>query len=279
MPTALFRLITPAEAELHDRRRELTRARRTLADREFALDAHRIHLHNFEARYIRQVGVLYRQLDEWEERIAELKVSQESPEEQARLHFEAEARKLANPYAVEPDAEPEPPTEAQLQAHLALRALFRELARLIHPDHALDAADERHRTRLMAQANDAYRRDDHATLRRMLHGYDPSTLPTSREQVAAELRRVAKQTQQVREDIALVESTLEALLASEMSQLEQAVIAAALEGRELLTEMAARLKGRIGMTMRQYELDLSKVRHKPAGLTVEELLSAESSTT
>ena len=274
MPHHLFRLITPAEAALHDQRRALTRARLTLDERECALDARRTHLHNFEARYIRQVGVLYRQLDEWEERIAELKVAHESPEETARLLLEAELRKLASPEP-EPEPKPEPLTADQQAAHESLKKLFRELARLIHPDHAYDLADERRRTRLMAQANDAFRRDDPATLRRLLHGYDPQHTPTNREQLAAELARVTTQLQQVQADIALVQTTLEELNNSEMSQLEQAVIAHALEGRDLLAEMAARVKGRLGTAMRTYDLDLSRIKRPNRGLTVEEAISLE----
>ncbi|MES2391654.1 MAG: hypothetical protein V4555_08440 [Acidobacteriota bacterium] len=274
MPHALFRLITPAEAELHDLRRALTRARLHLDERECALDARRTHLHNFEARYIRQVGVLYRQLDEWEERIAELKVAHESPEETARLLLEAELRKLAGPEPEE-EPEPEPLTADEQAAHLALKQLFRELARLIHPDHAYDAADERRRTRLMAQANDAYRRDDPATLRRLLHGYDPLHPPTNREQLAAELTRVTQQLHQVHSDITLVEQTLAELQASEMSQLEQAVILAAQEGRDLLAEMAARVKGRLGIAMRTYDLDLSRIKRPNRGITVEEAIAIE----
>jgi hypothetical protein len=41
--------------------------------------------------------------------------------------------------------------------------------------------------------------------------------------------------------------------------------------------MAARVKGRIGMAMRQYDLDLSRIRRPALGLTVETLLTAEQS--
>jgi hypothetical protein len=281
MAYALFRVVSAAEAELYDLRRALSRARGSLEERECALDARRIHLHNFEARYIRQVGVLYRQLDEWEERIAELKVAQESAEETARLLLEAELRRLAAGQP-EPELAPEPEElSAEQQAEelaqrRALKQLFRELARLIHPDHAYDAADERRRTRLMAQANDAYRREDAATLRRLLHGYDAQPAPTSRDQLAVDLERAWAQLRLVEADIALVDEALAELQGSEMSQLEQAVLAAAGDGRDLLAEMAARVKGRIGMAMRTYDLDLSRIKRPNRGLGVESVLSAAS---
>ena len=83
MSKAIFRATTPEEIELARQRRELAAVREALAARERELGHLRDQLFSFEGRYIRQVGVLYRQLEEWEERIAELLVSRESPEDRA----------------------------------------------------------------------------------------------------------------------------------------------------------------------------------------------------
>jgi hypothetical protein len=53
-----------------------------------------------------------------------------------------------------------------------LKKLFREVARQLHPDIALDAPDRGLRTRLMAEAILAYRRCDAEALRRILEGRD-----------------------------------------------------------------------------------------------------------
>ena len=62
----------PEDAELIFRRAELAKLRAALTTREAELDHLRAQLNSFEGRYIRQVGVLYIQLDEWEDRIAQL---------------------------------------------------------------------------------------------------------------------------------------------------------------------------------------------------------------
>jgi hypothetical protein len=67
--TAIYRQPTPEEAEFFRRRSELAVLRAALAHRETQLAALRSQLNSFEGRYIRQVGVLYIQLDEWEDRI------------------------------------------------------------------------------------------------------------------------------------------------------------------------------------------------------------------
>lgn len=57
------------------RRGENRMACAVLAERELELADIRAQLRSFEGRYLRQVGVLYAKLDEWEAHIAELEAS------------------------------------------------------------------------------------------------------------------------------------------------------------------------------------------------------------
>jgi hypothetical protein len=264
MSTALFREPTPEEVELAHQRHVLASLRAVLAERESELEHLRSQIFSFEGRYIRQVGVLYRQLDEWEERIAELKVSQETPEERER--YAREAAQKPEPILVE---EPLPERSPDL------RRLFREVARLIHPDFAIDDHDEHHRTRLMAQANEAYRRDDAATLQRMLNGYDPSTDSWKAEDIASVLARTLAQIERAHADIEILASEIETLNQSEMARLRERTAQEALKGHDLLAELAAIVKGNIGLAMRRYELDLERARRKERAFDPSPLLSAE----
>lgn len=261
-PAAIFRQPTMEEAELYRRRAELAAVRSALADREAELAALRAQLNSFEGRYIRQVGVLYIQLDEWEERIAELNSPAAIPEAFA-------------------EAESEPPAEAGTQraetrqAFFDLKALFREVAKRIHPDFASDPQDELRRTQLMAQANDALRRDDADLLHRMLHGYDPSTDSGDLTSTAAALAHVLSQMEQAMADMALIEAEIEALAQSEMAELRERTVRAALHGQDLLAELAARVKGSIGIAMRRYELDQARIRRHQPVFDPSPLLTAE----
>ena len=263
-PAALFRQPSPEEAELFQSRARLAVLRAALAEREASLADLRAQLNSFEGRYIRQVGVLYIQLDEWEERIAELNSPRRLPE----------AADQPAPPSTEAGTE-----SAPRQVLLDLKALFREVAKRIHPDFARDHHDERHRTHLMAQANDAFRRDDAAILQRMLNGYDPSTDTGDNPNTPAERTRVRAQIlaqiDQATQDIDIIDAELEALAQSEMAQLKQRTTHAALHGRDLLAELAARVKGSIGIAMRRYELDLGRIRRKQPAFDPTPLLSAE----
>lgn len=156
-----------------------------------------------------------------------------------------------------------------------LKAVFRELVRLLHPDYATDCADERRRTNLMALANDAYAREDLSAMRRMLSGYDPALALTSANQVQDEVIRLTSMIFRVTQDIEAVNLQIEDLQQSDSAKLQHRTLEAARQGRDLLAEMAARVNGSIGLTMRRYELDLSRKQRPSKGLAVEDLVSAE----
>jgi TPR repeat protein len=75
MPTEIVRHQTPEQVELLRKREELALARAELAERELELVDLRARLKSFEGRYLREVGVLYAKVDEWEAKIAELETS------------------------------------------------------------------------------------------------------------------------------------------------------------------------------------------------------------
>ncbi len=257
-PVAIFRQPRPEEAELLRRRAELAILRAALAVREAELDHLRAQLNSFEGRYIRQVGVLYIQLDEWEDRIAE-------------LHNPTPSQ----PQTLAPEPEPEPEPQQPDPAALDLKALFRAVAKRIHPDRARSAHDERHRTHLMAQANAAFLRDDAAMLHRMLNGYDPATDSGDDLTLAAQLQRITHQIDQSEQHLLALATEIEALAHSEMADLRNRTAHAATHGRDLLAELAARVKGSIGIAMRRYELDLARIRRKQPAFNPAPLLTAE----
>jgi hypothetical protein len=262
--TAIIRLPTPKEADLFRRRIELAALRAELSRCEATLEQLRAQIFSFEGRYIRQVGVLYIQLDEWEDRIAELNSPPVLPEG-------AEWPEGGKQAELQPATLP--PDEAQPgELVIELKALFHEVAKRIHPDFACDALDECRRTHLMAQANAAYLRNDAAILQRMLHGYDPAT---GNGDKANELTHTLTLIARCREDISQLAVEIASIEQSEMVDLQRRTILAAAEGRDLLAELAAQVKGRIGIAMRRYELDLGRRRRKQAAFNPEPLLSAE----
>ncbi|HEY0306544.1 MAG TPA: hypothetical protein VGB94_00135 [Acidobacteriaceae bacterium] len=241
MPSEIVHQQTPEEAELLRKREELASVRATLAERELELADLRAQLKGFEGRYLRQVGVLYAELDEWSARIAELEASRDTtPAAQQRAD---EARKRAD--GTHEATHGETSQTQDFQPSADLKNLFREVAKRIHPDFAKDAADQQRRTRLMAQANDAYSRGDVETLQRILDDYRESSESVQGEGIGAELIRIIRQIHQARKNIAAIEKELNSLRTSEIAQLKQNTKAAQQEGRDLLAELAADVRERV----------------------------------
>jgi hypothetical protein len=257
MPTGIVRLQTPEEAELLRKREELAAVRAELAERELELADLRAQLKSFEGRYLRQVGVLYAELDEWEARIAELDASL-TPTPAAQQHAE-QARKRADETREATHGEASLAQDFQPSADL--KRLFREVAKRIHPDFAKDDADRQHRTRLMAKANEAYSRGDAEILQRILDDYQESSESVQGEGVGAELIRIIRQIHQARKNIATIKQELSSLHESDFARLQADAELAEQEGRDLLAELAARIDGKIHVARRVYETRNMEGKH------------------
>ena len=248
MSTEILRRLSPEEEELAKKREELALLQAELADRELLLTDLRAELSQFEALYLRQVGTLYAELDEWNAKIAERVAEQEGTEEArsaaAQARTQAEESKSAVQEAVAKEG---------FKASPELKRLFREVAMRIHPDHATDEADRHKREQLMKEANAAYARGDAETLKRILEEYESSPESVKGVGVAADLERTIRQIRQVRSRLSQIEVEIANLIDSDIAKLRAKVEAGRAEGRELLTEMAEDVRRRIDAARRRFE--------------------------
>jgi chromosome segregation ATPase len=256
MPSGIVRKLTPEQEELERKREELGAVRAALAERELKLADLRAQLKSFEGRYLRQVGVLYAELDEWDAKIAELEAKL-NPSASARQSAQ-EARKRADETHEATHGEASKAQDFQPSADL--RSLFRDVAKRIHPDFAKDDADRQHRTRLMAKANEAYSRGDAEVLQRILDDYQESSESVQGEGIGAELIRVIRQIHQARKNITTLEEELDRLSSSELSQLKKDTDIAQMEGTDLLAQLAAALEGKIAQRRKEHETLVREAR-------------------
>ena len=252
MPVEIVLQPSPDAVALLEKREQLAAVRGTLAERESDLAQLRAQLKSFEGRYLRQVGALYAELDEWEARTAEREAELYDSEparrraEEARKHAR-ETHDAAFGDAREAEEFDPPPS---------LKTLFRDVAKRIHPDFARDEAEQKYFTLLMARANQAYSRGDAETLQRLLddHREINSAGADAGESATAELLRISRQIRHAERDIARLEYERDALLSSEIAQLHLDAEAAAREHRDLLSELATGLREQIVEAQRRFEL-------------------------
>ena len=242
-------LVSPEEEELAAKRRELALLLSDLADRELFLANLRMELASFEGRYLREVGVLYAELDNWNAKLAEL-AAEVAGTEQARAAAAAARAQADESYAAShgdaakvPDFHPSP----------ELKKLYREVVNQIHPDRAWNGSDHALRERLMKEATAAYRRGDADALKRILVEYKSSPESVRGDGAAAELQRILRQIERIARRLAEIEEEAAALASSEIALLMAKVETATARGRNLLAEMKQDVLHRIALARSEYE--------------------------
>lgn len=203
----------------------------TLVERAAALDRVKSELAAFQLKYRQNVGELHEQLEELELAIAELELGEISK----RLEKDA-------PGATAP-ADPEP--EAPRYTSDAVRKLFRDVAKAIHPDLAGDplARDRRHR--LMIEANRAYAEGDEERLRWILQAWERSPEAVQGNDPEAATQRLVRRIAQLEEELAGCDRELEVLKDTALWKLKRMVDEAAKRGTDLVTDTVRRLRREI----------------------------------
>ena len=230
-----------------------------LLERERGLAAYRNELAAFETRYRKALGTRYARLDELAERLDETPAADDAdpldpdpdPDDPAE-RYPGQGLPGGQNWAWgerEPDREPERRAVVNEDA----KRLFRQLARLIHPDLAGDPQERERRTNLMVAANDAYEQGDVAALERLLEEWHASPEAVTGRGTAAELERTLRRIAQVEVGMRRIDEELAELEASAMGWLRRRVEKADREGWDLLAHMVRELDRQIGEA--QLELD------------------------
>lgn len=199
------------------------------AERAAALAGIQADLAAFKIRYRQEVGLLHEELDRLELALAEAELGELAK----RANTDAAAD--APPAAARPEPQPRFTTDA-------VRKLFRDVAKAIHPDLARDedARDRRHS--LMIEANRAYALGDEQQLRGILEAWARSPEAIEGSDEGAARLRLERRVAQLEEQLQLLDADLAALQESPMWQLKAMVDAEAARGKDLVKDMVRRLR-------------------------------------
>lgn len=239
MKNDIMRSKTPEEQEFSRKLSELDELETELAQRELDLATFKAELHTFETRYLRTVGARYAELDEIQAQIAEAetrikpkdkKIQEQAAQARAKAKESAQAAWITE----EPRGEKFRPSES-------LKKLYRELAKCIHPDLAVDEKERLRRQKLMADANRAYEEGDEVKLKAILAEWESSPESVKGEGIAVELVRVIRKIAQVKKRLGTIETEITQLEESDLYKLKTKAEKAEDEGRDLLAEMALRV--------------------------------------
>lgn len=253
----MARTQTPEELELKRKLAEFTLLESTLGQRELDLTTFQIHLRAFESRYFTVIGRRYAELDEISLRIAEVlfaanphnpELREKAMRARARARASAEAAGLMHG-----------PAQKRFDPPEGLKKLYREVAKLVHPDLADDEGEKGLRQRLMAEANRAYASGDPFRLQAILYEWQSNPDTVKGEGTAAELVRVIRKIANARSRLRVIGSQMESLRKSPLHELKRRVEEREEKGKDILERMAQAL-----------DMELEAARNKLNRLTQKE---------
>jgi len=247
----------PGAEELARRKAQLLVLVEELLGRERAIDAYRAELHDFETRYRKALGRRYARLDELADRLDAARdeaAADDPPErdpEDPAERYPGQGLPGGGQNWDWGEREPEPEPRPVIGEDA--KRLFRQLARIIHPDLAGDPAERERRTNLMVAANLAYEQGDVAGLERLLGDWERSPEAVTGGGALAELERTIRRIAQVQGRMDAIDEELAELEASAMGWLRRRTEKAAREGWDLLAHMVKEIDRQI--LEAQVELD------------------------
>lgn len=225
----LVRSPQPHDQDIDGLRSRLAGLSTVLDERVGEMAQAKSDLEGFRIRYRQEVGLLHEELDALERAIAEAELGELSK------RVEDGGSEPATPPA---EAQAEPPRYTSD----AVRRLFRDVAKTIHPDLARDEATRDRRHALMAEANRAYALGDEDRLRWVLQAWERSPEAVQDSDPDATRLRLTRRIEQVEEELSVCAAEMAALKDSALWQLKTLVDEAAARGRDLVADAIRRLK-------------------------------------
>ena len=205
------------DAALSQRIAEITRAQSDLAA--------------FRIRYRQEVGQLHEELDDLQRAISEAErnaIPKRTDDAAAGTETSSSTR---------PSTAPLPRFTSD-----AVRKLFRDVAKTIHPDLAPDDVTRDRRHTLMVEANRAYALGDEERLRSILETWERSPEAVRGSDPEATRQRLLRRIAQVEEQLEVSAGELASMAESPLWQLKVMVDDASARGKDLMAETIARLK-------------------------------------
>jgi hypothetical protein len=204
------------EALLGDRRAEFARVESDLRA--------------FEVSYRHKVGTLHEQLDKLELAIAAAELG-----ELSKLAANDSDAATGPRAAITPEPTPRYTSDA-------IRSLFRDVAKAVHPDLASDDAARDRRHALMIEANRAYALGDEEQLRFILQAWERSPEAVLGSDPEAMRTRLVRRIAQIEEELDAIAADSAARQESPLGKLKAMVDEAAARGKDLVRDMIGRLK-------------------------------------
>lgn len=214
--------LSPELEELQRKAEELSALEADLVQGELDLATTHGELQNFEREYQQIIGTRYTELERIEIQIAEYMAYLESSRD-----FN--------------------PSED-------IKQVYRQVAKLIHPDLTTDPQQKSIRQQLMTEANQAYEDGNIDRLREILRSWESRPEAVQGEGIGAELIRLIRKIAQCRDRLRAIQKEIAAIRETELCQLQLAVYSAKENGENLLAAMAQDIDEQIAVAQQELKV-------------------------
>jgi len=238
--------LTPEEKEFASKRQILSDKEEQLAEKELEFSTLQAELKSFQIEYFTKVGFKYVELDRLQAVLDKLLASRSPSDDHARKTA-YESRQRAEQSSREADAfkSISEKTASKFESSAELKSIYRELAKLVHPDLALDQAEKERRHLLMQQVNEAYQAGDIKKLRDILESEKMSPERVKGDDIGSSLVKIIRKIAQIEKRIEVVKLRIAELWKTEMFLLKEKVKAERAIGKDILEQLAKSLDGKI----------------------------------
>lgn len=198
----------------------------------------------FEKQYMKRVGLKFRELDSVEEAIERFYSRRSATGEGNPTAINGEEEFRANSHCTKSEIN-DSESSKEFVSTETLRQLYRDVAKMLHPDFSTDDADQKRRTEFMARVNTAYGCSDEQELRNLASEWISSPESVLGEDIGSKLVRTIRMIARVRRRLSRIDSDMNEIRREEIFVLMLKFRQGASEGRDLMEEMSANLVSKI----------------------------------
>ena len=236
---------TAEQIELRQKEDLLKQRQIILAELELTLSTISANLRQFEIEYYLSVGSKYVEIDQLQAILDKI-LSSKFPFDKAASKKASESQKKADQSARDAEeVKGKHRGKNKFEPTSELKVMYRELAKLLHPDLTLDETEKERRHELMQQLNKAYQNGDLRTLHDILESERNNPESITGEDIGSELVRTIRKIAQVEKRIKQLEADIESLRTTDLFLLQEAAAKETQQGGDLLHRLSVDLDGRI----------------------------------
>jgi hypothetical protein len=230
---------TPEQEELEAKHRLLEKLETDFASHQLEYSTLSGEIDSFRNRYYLRVGSLYARLDTIRAEIHEI-ISQREPRNDAASQEAEQARQQARQTWEEVNSAVEDGS-VRFQPSADLKQIYRQAAKLIHPDRATSEEDRQLRNRLMAEINTNYANGNGNAIRDVVECYRDRLNAVETDDIGTQLVRAIRSVARTRSRIASLIQDIADLATSEWAKLKAEIDEGEGRGEDPLGQLAEKL--------------------------------------